>query len=130
MIRDGSDFIVGITNDTWFGRSVGIHMHSRIFITRAVENRCWFARVANSGLTYIVDDYGRIREQLEVYEVAALRGKVGKLDGYSIYTKVGDVAGCWSFLITVLIIGILLLSWIGKRVLTSNAASFFVSRHL
>lgn len=130
MIRDGADFIVGITNDTWFGRSVGIHMHSRIFITRAVENRCWFARVANSGLTYIVDGYGRIRGQLKVYEVAAMRGKVGRLDGYSVYTRMGDVAGRWSFLITLLIIGILLLSWIGKRVLASNATFFFVSRHL
>ncbi|TET96296.1 MAG: apolipoprotein N-acyltransferase [Candidatus Zixiibacteriota bacterium] len=130
MIREGADFIVGITNDTWFGRSVGIHMHSRIFITRAVENRCWFARVANSGLTYIVDGYGRIRGQLKVYEVAAMRGKVGRLDGYSVYTRMGDVAGRWSFLITLLIIGILLLSWIGKRVLASNATFFFVSRHL
>ncbi len=129
-IRDGAHFVIGITNDTWFGRSVGIHMHARIFITRAVENRCWFARVANSGLTYIVDDYGRIRGQLKVYEVAAMRGKVGRLDGYSVYTRVGDVVGRWSFLITLLIIGILLLSWIGKRVLTSNAASCFVSRHL
>ena len=125
MIRDGADFIVGITNDTWFGRSVGIHMHSRVFITRAVENRCWFARAANSGLTYIVDGYGRVRQQLNLYEVAALRGKVGKLDSYSIYTRVGDVAGRWSFLITVLTMGILLLLWIGKRVMGLYAAVFY-----
>lgn len=128
MILDGADFIVGITNDTWFGRSVGIHMHSRIFITRAVENRCWSARVANSGLTYIVDNYGRIREKLDVYEVAALRGKVGRLDGFSFFTRAGDVVGRWSFLITVLIIGILLLSWIGKKVLALYKVSFS-SRH-
>jgi len=129
MILDGADFIVGITNDTWFGRSVGIHMHSQIFITRAVENRCWFARVANSGLTYIVDGYGRVRERLDVYEVAALRGKVGKLDGYSVYTRIGDVAGSWSFLITVLIIGILVLSWIGKKALASHAAPSSSQHH-
>lgn len=117
MIRDGADFIVGITNDTWFGRSVGIHMHSRIFIARAVENRCWAARVANSGLTYIVDDYGRIREQLDLYDIAALRGKVGKLNGYSLYTRFGDVVGRFSFLITISIVGILCIAWLFKKVL-------------
>ncbi|MEW5993394.1 MAG: apolipoprotein N-acyltransferase, partial [Candidatus Zixiibacteriota bacterium] len=117
MIRKGSHFIVGITNDTWFGRTVGIHMHSRIFITRAVENRCWFVRVANSGLTYIVDNYGRIRERLGLYEVAATTGAICKQKGYSVFTRVGDVAGRASFLITVLTVGILVLSWISKRVL-------------
>lgn len=123
MILDGADFIVGITNDTWFGRSVGIHMHSRIFITRAVENRCWAVRVANSGLTYIVDSYGHIREELDLYDVAALRGKVGKLNGYSTYTKVGDVVGRFSFLITVSIIGILFLVWLLKKVLRLHIVS-------
>ncbi|MFH1373418.1 MAG: apolipoprotein N-acyltransferase [bacterium] len=123
MIRDGADFLVGITNDTWFGRSVGIHMHSRIFITRAVENRCWSVRVANSGLTYIVDGYGRIRQELPVYDVAALRGKVDRLEKYSVYTRIGDVVGNGSFLITLGIVGILLLSWIGRVTHLSDVIS-------
>jgi apolipoprotein N-acyltransferase len=116
MIQDGADFLVGITNDTWFGRSVGIYMHARIFITRAVENRCWAVRVANSGLTYIVDGYGRIREQLELYDVAALRGKVRPLEGRSLYTRYGDVVGRFSFLITVAVSGILCARWLVRKV--------------
>lgn len=116
MIVDGADFIVEITNDTWFGHSLGIHMHSQAFITRAVENRCWGVRAANSGLSYIVDPYGRIRTSLPLDEVAALTGKVGLLDGFSVFTRTGDIAGFGSFLITLLLAAILILKWMVRKI--------------
>ena len=114
-ILDGANFMVGITNDTWFGESVGIYMHSSIFITRAVENRCWMTRTANSGLTYIVDDYGRIRDELSLNDVAVLKGKVGLLDSYSVFTRIGDIFGQFSFLITIGIWGILIALWLKRK---------------
>ena len=117
MILDGADFIVGITNDTWFGHSVGIHQHSRIFVTRAVENRCWMARSANSGLSYIVDGYGRTRAELPVDAVAALRSRINRIDGFSFFTRHGDIAGKVSFLITVVLAVILILVWVVQKVL-------------
>ncbi|MEW6051269.1 MAG: apolipoprotein N-acyltransferase [Candidatus Zixiibacteriota bacterium] len=117
MVRDGAGFLVGITNDTWFGSSVGIHMHSRIFLTRAVENRCWMARAANTGLTYIVDPYGRIREQLPHNAVAALKGKVGLLDQYTFFTRHGDLAGRFSFLVLVSVLTILPAIWLIRKFL-------------
>jgi apolipoprotein N-acyltransferase len=100
MILDGAQFMVGITNDTWFGTSIGIHMHSRMFLTRAVENRVWMARAANSGLTYVVDPYGRIREHLPVNAVAALTAKVGLLTEYTFFTRHGNIAGRIAFVTT------------------------------
>jgi len=114
-ILKGADFVVGITNDTWFGHSVGIHMHSRIFLTRAVENRCWMVRAANSGYSYIVDKYGRIRGELPLDEVTTLTGKIRMLDGYSVFTRIGDVVGLVSFLISLAIVAILFLSWFITR---------------
>ncbi len=114
-IREGAEFIVGITNDTWFKKSVGIHMHSRIFLTRAVENRCWGVRVANSGISYIVDDYGRIRQELGIYDVSAMVGSVQRLEQYSIFTQYGDLIGYISFLILISTIGILVLIWLIRK---------------
>jgi len=116
MILDGADYMVEITNDTWFGHSLGIHMHSRAFVTRAVENRCWGVRAANSGLSYLVDSYGRIRQDLPLDSVAAMTGKLNLMDGYSVFTRVGDIAGKGSLLITVLSAAILLLRCSFKRV--------------
>ncbi len=123
LILMGSEFLVGITNDTWFGTSVGIHMHSRIFITRIVENRAWGVRVANTGLSYIVDGYGRQREALDVYQAQALVARVGRLDSFSVFTKYGDLAGRLSFLITLSIAAILIALWIVNRFRSRNASS-------
>jgi len=111
-ILGGAEFLVGITNDTWFGKSLGTHMHSRIFLTRCVENRCWGARAANSGISYIVDDYGQIRDQLPMEAVAALYGRVGEFRERSVYTEIGDVAGRLSWLITISIAGIFFVKWL------------------
>ena len=116
FVLKGAEFLVEITNDTWFERSVGVHMHSRIFITSMVENRSWGARAANSGLTYIVDDYGRIRESIDLYAVGAVQGKVGLLDSYSIFTREGDVAGWVSLLLTGLLLGIFIAVWFKGRI--------------
>jgi len=115
MLLDGADFLVGITNDTWFGHSVGIYMHSRMFITRAVENRCWMARCANSGLTYVVDGYGRIRQDLPLDATAALRARVSPVDSFSFFTRHGDLIGRLSFLLTVSLAFILVLVWLIQK---------------
>lgn len=122
MILNGADFLVGITNDTWFGHSVGIYMHSRMFITRAVENRCWMARCANSGFTYVVDGYGRVREDLPLDAVAALRGKVSPIGDFSFFTRHGDLVGRLSFLITISLAFILVLVWLIQKLLPNRRA--------
>ncbi len=114
-IRRGAHFIVGITNDTWFGTSVGIHMHSRIFVTRLVENRSWGVRVANSGLSYIVDPYGRLSYELPLTEVAATVGRVGLPSEYSVFTRYGDVVGRASWLYTLSLAAILVLLWFVRK---------------
>ncbi len=114
-IRRGAHFVVGITNDTWFGESVGTYMHSRIFRTRAVENRCWMVRAANSGISYFVDQYGRLRQELPISQQGVLVGNVGLLEEYSLFTRWGDFTGLLSFLLSLGLIAILFVLWlIGK----------------
>jgi apolipoprotein N-acyltransferase len=115
-VQNGAEFLVGITNDTWFGTSVGIHMHSRIFLMRCIENRIWGARSANSGITYVVDGFGRIREELPVGAAGALSGKLGEYRGRSTFTDMGNIAGILSWLITVSIAGIFLAAWLVRRI--------------
>ena len=114
LIQKGARFLVGITNDTWFGASVGIHQHARIFITRMIENRCWGVRSANSGLSFIVDDYGRVRSQLDAYVVGHLTGSIEENKETTIFTKIGDVAGKFSFLILLSSLTIFMVAWIFK----------------
>ncbi len=59
---DNADFLVNVTNDAWFGESVGPYQHFEAARFRAVENGISMVRSANSGISGAVDKYGRILE--------------------------------------------------------------------
>jgi len=63
--RRGADFLITITNEAWFGRSDEPAQHTAISVFRAVENRCWFIRCANTGISCYIDPHGRIKNTLE-----------------------------------------------------------------
>ncbi len=69
-------FLVNITNDAWFGRSAGPHQHLAMAIVRSVELRRDLARAANTGISALVDPYGRIVQRSELEERTVLLGRV------------------------------------------------------
>jgi apolipoprotein N-acyltransferase len=72
----GADLLVNITNDGWFGDTASPYQHARASILRAVENRVYVVRAANTGVTEIIDDAGRV-----VARVADARGKAVYVSG-------------------------------------------------
>ena len=101
-LQRGSEFILTITNDTWFKKSAGPYQHERISIMRAVENRAWLARAANSGFTFIADPYGRIQESLPWYTRGYLTGEIDRHYDKSPFYRHGPVLGRLCFIFTLL----------------------------
>lgn len=64
--KKDSDFILLVTNDAWFGDSSALYLHLDSGIFRAIENRKYFIQVGNTGLTAVVDPYGRILKKTKV----------------------------------------------------------------
>ena len=62
-IRQGSDLLVNITNDAWFGESSAPWQHLAMARFRAVENRVWLARAANTGVSAFISPSGKIMQQ-------------------------------------------------------------------
>ena len=66
MIQQSSDdtnLIVNISEDGWFGNSIGPHQHFvRVF--RAIEHNSYLIRSANKGITAIVNNKGEIVKEL------------------------------------------------------------------
>ncbi len=52
--------LLNVTNDAWFGMSTGPHQHFEMSRMRAVEQAIPLVRVANTGISAIVDSYGRV----------------------------------------------------------------------
>ncbi|MBU1925338.1 MAG: apolipoprotein N-acyltransferase [Candidatus Omnitrophica bacterium] len=60
----GADFLVIISNEAWFKKSAEPQQHLAMSVFRAVENRCWFIRCANTGISCFIDPCGRVVEQV------------------------------------------------------------------
>ena len=59
---DGTDFLVNLTNDGWFGDSAAQWQHCAAAVFRAVENNVPLVRCANNGVTGWIDGCGRVRQ--------------------------------------------------------------------
>ena len=70
MVRRGATLLVNITNDFWFGRTAGPMQHAEMSILRAVENRVPLVRCANTGVSFVVDPWGRVREERGIFTQA------------------------------------------------------------
>ena len=85
-----ADLLITITNDTWFGRSIGPLQHLQIAQARALENGRWLLRAANSGVTAIVDPKGQVRARLPQFERGVLTGNFQVMQGRTPYNRFGD----------------------------------------
>lgn len=90
-VAEGADFLVNITNDSWFGQTAGPFQHADLTVLRAVENRIAIARCATSGVSLFVDPYGRTRLRTALGEPAVRVGDIGRRQGTSFYTRHGDL---------------------------------------
>ncbi len=58
------DWIVQVTNDAWFGTTSGPFQHASLARLRAIEQGLPLARVANTGITQMIDARGRVTAEL------------------------------------------------------------------
>lgn len=89
-VNRGSQLLTTITNDAWYGHSSAPHQHFAQASMRAIEQGRYLARSANTGISGIVDPYGRVLLQSRLFERAALTGEVRLLTGRTIYARIGD----------------------------------------
>ncbi len=92
----GSQLLTTITNDAWYGRSSAPWQHFEQASLRAVEQGRYLARSANTGVSGIVDPYGRVLVRSAIFEQTTLLGEIRFLEGRTVYARIGDVLayGC------------------------------------
>ena len=87
------DFIVNTTNDGWFGNSTGPQQHLSMTIMRAIEQGKPVLRAANTGVSAIIDPYGRVLASAPYNKVEAIDGFIpAKLSAKTTYSSMGLMA--------------------------------------
>lgn len=70
------DFILTITNDGWYGKSAGPYQHFTQARFRAIENNIPVIRSANTGVSGVIDGYGRVIQKTELMEESQLHSQL------------------------------------------------------
>ena len=105
FVRNGSELLTTITNDAWYGRSAAPHQHFQQAAMRAIEQGRYLARAANTGISGIVDPYGRVLARSALFETAVITEEVRLLRGLTIYGRIGDLLAYLCGVLTVSAVG-------------------------
>ena len=96
FVRGGAECMINITNEARFGKTAAPYQLLSISIFRAVENRVFVIRCANTGVSCIIDPYGRIPDRLkdeknkDIFIRGVMSGQIIPLESRTLYTRYGD----------------------------------------
>ncbi len=92
----GSELLVNVTNDAWYGTTSAPYQHFAMAAFRAVENGKYLVRAANTGISAVVDPRGRVLDETRLFEATALVREVPFVGGTTFYARHGDLLawGC------------------------------------
>ena len=83
-------WLLNLTDDAWFGISTGPYQHFQQARVRAIEEGLPLIRVANSGISAVVDPVGRIVASLPLGEDGLLDSALPKPAPVTLYARTGD----------------------------------------
>lgn len=89
FLRAGSQLIINLTNDGWYGDTSAPHQHLAMARWRAVEGRRYLLRAANSGVSAIVAPSGRIQTRTGLFREETAVGGFSFLTQQTFYMRHG-----------------------------------------
>jgi apolipoprotein N-acyltransferase len=119
LVSDGArqaDLLITISNDSWFGRSIGPLQHLEMARMRALENGRYLLRGTNNGVSAIIDHRGQLVDSSEQFVETTLTGRAQVMLGRTPVGSFGSlpvITAC--FIALGLMVLIQLAFWRGDR---------------
>jgi len=120
FVKKGANILVNITNDAWFGETSAPYQHLSMVTFRAVENRVFIARAANTGISSFIDATGKIRYTTEIFTKGFLVDRIPLVNIHTFYTRYGDIFARICLGITLILMMVNANDWRFLPNLTSN----------
>jgi len=111
-MNENSILMINISNDTWFGKSIGPHHHLEIARIRSIENNRWTVRATNDGYSAFISNKGTIVSYLSKGESNILESNVKLIMDNSFFNKIGYL---FAYIFTFLFITLYLLMLIWTK---------------
>ncbi|MCB2110956.1 MAG: apolipoprotein N-acyltransferase [Defluviimonas sp.] len=86
-----ADWLLQVTNDAWFGKLSGPYQHLAQTRLRAVEQGLPLLRVANTGVSAVIDAHGRVLQSLPLDTEGIIDAEVPPALPATLYSRTGDV---------------------------------------
>lgn len=89
-VKRGANILTIVTNDGWWGETPGYKQHMSMARLRAIENRRWVARSANTGISCFISPSGEILQPQPWDVASAIKMNIEPLEQLTFYSKTGD----------------------------------------
>jgi len=111
--KQGAQVLVNISNDGWYGDTCAPWQTLNMSRMRAIENRRWLLRDTNTGITTVIDPYGRLTASVQRHALTSLAARYGYRSDHTFYTLHGDL---FAYLCGIITLGIIAATvWLSLR---------------
>lgn len=100
VVKDGAEILINITNDAWYGESSAPYQLLAMAALRAVETKVPLVRVANTGISAVIEPTGRITVPTPLFTRGTQTADVSWHRTVTVYTAVGDLFAEICFILT------------------------------
>lgn len=114
-------WLLNQTNDAWYGDTSGPRQHLKTVLVRAIEEGLPLIRVANNGISAVIDPIGRILYRLELNDVGFIDFRLPKpLEKPTFYSQLNNELFFWAVVILYLLASL----WVERRIIRKNVVKF------
>ena len=107
FIDKGAQAIFIITNDSWWGDSQGRKQHNSYARIRAIENRRYVVRSANTGISSVINPLGYFEKNIDPNKTDSFITPISLLSSKTFYVKYGNIL-IFIYLAVVLVLSIII----------------------
>jgi len=86
-----ADLLATVSNDGWFGSSIGPHQHFQMIQMRALETGRQIISATNNGISGVIDEKGRITARAPQFQRLVLRANIYPTHGLTPYVVLGNI---------------------------------------